>query len=292
MIFIMYLLNNTVAPMMAKKGLWGEMLTAEEQPQSMGGLLLTLVLLLHIAGLYLYNSSTSITVAKPEKIMEVSLIAIPLPVADVPPPAPTPPTPPKPPEPPKPVPPKPVIKPKPVVKPKPKPVVKEYKTDPILIPVAKKEPIDPCKSPQTFSRENSAKPVYDPCKPQIVTKQVSVATTAPAQAAPAKVAPPAPAPPVKETVTPAQVGAGYASTPSRYPSIARSRGWEGKVILQVRVSADGEAEQVTVAQSSGHDVLDEAAVDMVEGWRFTPAKRGDTPVSSTVRVPINFKLDN
>jgi protein TonB len=290
MIFIMYLLNNTVSPMMAKKGLWGEMLTAEEQPQSMGGLLLTLVLLLHIAGLYLYNSSTSITVAKPEKIMEVSLIAIPLPVADVPPPAPTPPTPPKPPEPPKPVPPKPVIKPKPVVKPKPKPVVKEYKTDPILIPVAKKEPIDPCKSPQTFSRENSAKPVYDPCKPQIVTKQVSVATTAPAQAAPAKAAPPAPA---KESFTQAQVGANYGYNPKpKYPSVARSRGWEGKVILRVQVSADGDSEGVTVIQSSGHDILDEAAVDAVEGWRFIPAKRGDTAVASTVNVPIKFGLEN
>jgi protein TonB len=38
--------------------------------------------------------------------------------------------------------------------------------------------------------------------------------------------------------------------------------------------------------------LDEAAVSAVEGWRFVPAKRGDTPVASTVMVPINFKLDN
>lgn len=261
MIFIMYLLNNTVSPMMLKKGLWGGMLTAEEQPQSMGGLLLTLVLLLHIAGLYLYNSSTSTTVAKPEKIMEVSLIAIPLPVADVPPPAPTPP---KPPEPPKPVPPKPVIKPKPVVKPKPKPVVKEYKTDPILIPVAK----EPTPLPVT-------QPVFAPT---------------PAKAAPAKAAPPAPA---KESFTQAQVGANYGYNPKpKYPSVARSRGWEGKVILRVQVSADGDSEGVTVVQSSGHDILDEAAVDAVEGWRFVPAKRGDNAVSSTVNVPINFKLDN
>jgi protein TonB len=67
---------------------------------------------------------------------------------------------------------------------------------------------------------------------------------------------------------------------------------EGKVILRVHVSADGDSEGVSVVQSSGHDILDEAAINAVEGWRFVPAKRGDSNVSSTVNVPINFKLDN
>jgi protein TonB len=104
---------------------------------------------------------------------------------------------------------------------------------------------------------------------------------------------PAPSPqPAKQTFTEAHADAGYGYNPKpKYPSIARSRGWEGKVVLQVHVSADGDAEGVSVSQSSGHDILDEAAVAAVEGWRFRPAKRGDTPVASTVSVPINFKLD-
>jgi protein TonB len=258
----MYLLNNTVSPMMAKKYSWFEMLTGEEQPQTMAGLLLTLVLLLHVAGFYLVKLNEPTPIAKPEKIMEVTLVAVPLPVADVPPPLPMV-EPPKPIVPPKPVPPppKPIEKPKPVVKPKPikKPVV--HKTDPILIPVAK-EP-----------------------SPLPVTKPMPVATPAPAKAAPAPSKP--------QTVTQAHVGANYGYNPKpKYPSVARSRGWEGKVVLRVQVSADGDSEGVSVVQSSGHDILDEAAVNAVEGWRFVPAKRGDTAVSSTVNVPINFKLDN
>jgi periplasmic protein TonB len=59
----------------------------------------------------------------------------------------------------------------------------------------------------------------------------------------------------------------------------------------VQVTADGHSASVQVQQSSGHDILDEAAVEAVEGWTFIPAKRGDTPVASTVTVPIQFKLN-
>lgn len=266
----MYLLNNS-SPMMVKKRLGSTMLTGEEQPQTMGGLFLTLVVLLHISIYYLINASNSEPVAKPIKIMEVTLVAVPLPVADVPPPMPVvqPPkliTPPKP----LPPPPKPIIKPKPVVKPKPapkKPEISKPKPAPIPTPIIEPTPLPPI----------------------VHSNPAPVTTPAPPKAAPA-VSKPQPA---KETFTQARADAGYGYNPKpKYPSVARSRGWTGKVILQVRVSADGEAEQVTVAQSSGHEILDEAAVSAVENWRFTPAKRGDTAVASTVRVPMNFQLDN
>jgi protein TonB len=99
----------------------------------------------------------------------------------------------------------------------------------------------------------------------------------------------------KQTFTQAETGIvsyGYGYNPKpKYPNIARSSGWEGKVVLQVRVSTSGKSEQITVSQSSGHEVLDQAAVDAVKEWHFVPAKRGDTAVSGTVSVPINFKLD-
>lgn len=249
--------NDAAQPMMIPNRLLFDMLTGEEKPKTMGGLLLTLVIVSHLAGFYFVNLNAPIITAKPEVIMEVSMVAIPLPVADVPPPSP-----PTPPEPPKPVPPKPVVKPKPVIKkPLPKPVV--HKTEPVFIPVADK-PMPP--TPPT-------PPAPAPVK---------------AAPAPVKAAPPAPQP-----FTQARADANYGYNPKpKYPSVARSRGWEGKVILQVHVSADGDAQQVSVSQSSGHDILDEAAVNAVEGWRFVPAKRGDTAVASTVNVPINFKLDN
>lgn len=94
-------------------------------------------------------------------------------------------------------------------------------------------------------------------------------------------------------MTKASIGATYGETPGkRYPVMAMRRGWEGTVTLKVRVSAEGAAEDVAVQGSSGHEVLDGAAVEMVKKWKFIPAKRGDTPVASSVVVPIIFKLDN
>lgn len=93
--------------------------------------------------------------------------------------------------------------------------------------------------------------------------------------------------------TEANFNANYGSNPKpKYPSVATSRGWEGVVHLLVKVSVEGDSEEVTVQRSSGYDVLDEAAVEAVEKWKFIPAKRGDTPIASSVIVPINFILNN
>jgi periplasmic protein TonB len=82
---------------------------------------------------------------------------------------------------------------------------------------------------------------------------------------------------------------GYLNNPKpNYPGIARSRHWEGLVLLRVHVTADGRCDNLNVARSSGHDALDESAVAAVRNWRFVPSKRGDTPIASWVTVPIQF----
>jgi len=75
-----------------------------------------------------------------------------------------------------------------------------------------------------------------------------------------------------------------------YPQRARTLGQEGTVVLSVRVSADGAADQVTVARSSGYGLLDRAAARTVEGWRFRPARQAGVPISATARVTIRFVL--
>jgi protein TonB len=72
--------------------------------------------------------------------------------------------------------------------------------------------------------------------------------------------------------------------------MSRRRGERGKVVLRVHVSAEGTASQAEVQASSGHQRLDEAAVQAVLQWRFVPAKRGDQPVAAWVLVPIVFSL--
>jgi protein TonB len=78
--------------------------------------------------------------------------------------------------------------------------------------------------------------------------------------------------------------------PPPYPRIARRRGYEGLVVLDVRVSAAGTALAVEVKQSSGHVVLDAAAAAAVREWRFRPAVLNGAPIESNVDVPVRFKL--
>lgn len=75
-----------------------------------------------------------------------------------------------------------------------------------------------------------------------------------------------------------------------YPARARRRGWEGRVLLVVRVRADGAAETVRVASSSGHGILDRAARDAVRRWRFNPARRAGISVAASLEVPVTFRL--
>lgn len=85
--------------------------------------------------------------------------------------------------------------------------------------------------------------------------------------------------------------ANYALNPKpHYPPQARKQGLKGKVMLTVRVSTEGFCEHVAIYRSSGHDILDDSAVEAVHKWRFIPAKRGETAVASSVIVPINFNL--
>ena len=78
--------------------------------------------------------------------------------------------------------------------------------------------------------------------------------------------------------------------PPAYPWLARMQGWEGTVVLQVRVEPDGRAGQVTVMNRSGHPALDHTAQQAVSRWEFLPGTRGGRPVESTVKVPVRFRL--
>ena len=78
--------------------------------------------------------------------------------------------------------------------------------------------------------------------------------------------------------------------PPLYPRLARQRGWEGLVALRVRVSAAGEVLDAWVEHSSGHAVLDQAALKAVQSWRFRPAREGLRAVAGVARVPIEFRL--
>jgi periplasmic protein TonB len=137
-----------------------------------------------------------------------------------------------------------------------------------------------------------------------------IAPAAPRQAAPTKpatlhptenppaAAAPAPSPPAAAeqmaaipTVPPRPVSAAAGNRKPDYPAAAQRRQLEGHVVLRVNVSASGMAEAVAVAASSGHPVLDQAALDAVRTWRFNPATRGGVAVPGIVDVPIQFRFE-
>jgi protein TonB len=90
---------------------------------------------------------------------------------------------------------------------------------------------------------------------------------------------------------PPRFEAAYLDNPEpQYPPAARRRGIEGRVLLEVRVDPQGHPASVQVADSSGEESLDRAAVEAVRSWRFVPARNGGTPVDGRVRVPIRFRL--
>ena len=76
----------------------------------------------------------------------------------------------------------------------------------------------------------------------------------------------------------------------KYPKVARSRGWQGSVLLEVVVSADGRVDKIVILKSSGYKVLDKEARRTVYRWRFRPAHVAGTAISSTVKIPIDFHL--
>ena len=76
----------------------------------------------------------------------------------------------------------------------------------------------------------------------------------------------------------------------RYPPWAKSHGLKGTVKMKIHISANGEALDVTVITSSGHEILDEAAVEMMKNAKFAPARRGDKPIESTPTISYKFTL--
>jgi protein TonB len=82
-----------------------------------------------------------------------------------------------------------------------------------------------------------------------------------------------------------------AAPPPAYPAAARRLRHEGSVLLEVLVDVDGRPLQVTVRESSGHRMLDDAARDQVLArWRFRPAMRDGRAIQAIGLVPVNFRL--
>jgi TonB family protein len=78
--------------------------------------------------------------------------------------------------------------------------------------------------------------------------------------------------------------------PPDYPDAARKDGKEGRVLLRVLVDEEGKSKLVEISVSSGSRLLDQAAAEAIKRWRFSPARYGNAPTASWVKIPVDFRL--
>lgn len=79
--------------------------------------------------------------------------------------------------------------------------------------------------------------------------------------------------------------------PPVYPRLARKRGQEGVVWLDVWLDSRGEQTKLEVYDSSGVGSLDQAAIDAVSQWQFVPKHAAGMTIASRVRIPVHFVLN-
>jgi len=76
-----------------------------------------------------------------------------------------------------------------------------------------------------------------------------------------------------------------------YPPLARLRGWEGLVLLDMHLEPDGRINKIQVARSSGYAVLDRSALNsLIQLGQLVEAKIWLAGSSIDVQLPVQFRL--
>ncbi len=74
-----------------------------------------------------------------------------------------------------------------------------------------------------------------------------------------------------------------------YPPILRDAGVGGTTNVHFFINVEGVVQRALVAQSSGHEALDSAALRVARMFRFTPALNEDDPVPVWIAIPLTFQ---
>jgi protein TonB len=168
-------------------------------------------------------------------------------------------------------------------------------------PSAQPRPIS--RKPRSIEPEATAPAPGQPAEvPREPATVAAAGHTAPARAepAPAILTRPAGSAEVAAVAAPApDVLAGYGSSVSRllgryreYPRVALMRGWEGTVTMRLRVAPGGKLIEAKVEGSSGHQVLDAQAVEMVRRVPDLPQPPESLRDREfAVLVPVVFRLE-
>jgi periplasmic protein TonB len=77
----------------------------------------------------------------------------------------------------------------------------------------------------------------------------------------------------------------------RYPPAARVNQWEGKVVLRAVIKETGDLTDLRIAQSSGHDILDQDALATLKQATPLTLKQPLGQSQIVVHIPISYRLD-
>ncbi len=171
-----------------------------------------------------------------------------------------------------------------------KPVVRSTGEAPIVAaplpaPVAPTAPAAPWEaptgiSPETGREQSSPGPgaSHDSAMPTVVAQRVEIEPQ-----------PPAPVtPPLRlhSGITAPRKAVDVAPT---YPPIARNAHIEGIVVLEATIDTEGRVTDLRVLRSV--PLLDDAALQAVRQWRFTPGQLNGQAVAVIITVTVRFALD-
>lgn len=77
----------------------------------------------------------------------------------------------------------------------------------------------------------------------------------------------------------------------RYPALARSNHWEGKVVIAAVIREDGTVVGLRIAESSGRPILDQEALSVMRQASPLALKHPLGKPQVTILVPISYRLD-
>lgn len=79
--------------------------------------------------------------------------------------------------------------------------------------------------------------------------------------------------------------------PVNYPRLAKRRGIEGQVLIEIWIDAKGQQLKQKLIKSSGAHILDKAALDAIKKWHFSSHLVNGKAIAHRVQIPVRFKLD-
>ena len=198
------------------------------------------------------------------------------------------------------------------IPPTPTPQIVEARPEPVV-----EQTVDPVEPPPPQVTEYQPTPVEPapaveavepaPSQPSQEAAEPAVAQVQPSEDAPARIGPAETAKPVDEERP--LVAAGAAPIPrmdfgwvreaiwrrivemKHYPRQARLNHWEGKVVLRAVIRSDGHLGDLAVKETSGHRVLDDAAMEAVRRICPIPLKHTLGRPQIVVMIPVDYRLD-